>query len=644
MRYCKPRLIVAISILFGVNTVFGSQDSIGPNGIHSNVLSLTGNGVEIGQVEIGRPGDPNFDTGSPTLFNTTVDPAMVYNREFVNFQATANRAAEITPHAVDVAGIMISTDGTATGVAPEADLYSVAIRPDGIGGIEGVYSQAAESAQFLATLSGHDISIINLSFLTAGGMTGANGADGKSKLTSFFDWSAGQHDVLYVAAGYESGGSGVVPSDNFNGITVGASDKDGGVYRRVGVANSFIYDAVGNRSLIDIIAPSRDVEVARQNNAVMSIGAMGGTSFAAPHVAGTAALLRQHAQNQIQASAPRFGANALHHEVAKAVILNSADKLIDNGTVMVDGNTVPQGGLLGMERTVLKQDGVSTWLDSDAFDDFAPGTGGIFFDGGAFALDTEMGAGHLNAKRAVQQFIPGEYEADTTPVPPIGWDFGTTSGTNDINKYAFNQQMTAGDFISVTLAWDRKVEFDIDNSPTMEFNSGDTFKPYTIDDPNADDVISDLQLYLVPSGSFTISDAVALSVGEGTVQHIFFPIPTTDTYEIWVRQLDDDAGAQDYGLAWWYGVAPLPVVQGDFDSDGDVDGADFLAWQRGNSPTPLSASDLADWQTGYGGGSLTVANVAVPEPKSVCLLATVSVLGLRRRWQDCATRRVLRIV
>jgi hypothetical protein len=46
-----------------------------------------------------------------------------------------------------------------------------------------------------------------------------------------------------------------------------------------------------------------------------------------------------------------------------------------------------------------------------------------------------------------------------------------------------------------------------------------------------------------------------------------------------------------------FNVAALP---GDFDGNGNVDGRDFLAWQRGGSPTPLSSSDLADWQENYG--------------------------------------------
>ncbi len=66
---------------------------------------------------------------------------------------------------------------------------------------------------------------------------------------------------------------------------------------------------------------------------------------------------------------------------------------------------------------------------------------------------------------------------------------------------------------------------------------------------------------------------------------------------------------------------------GDFDFDGDVDGFDFLKWQRGESPNPLSPSDLADWQTNYGMPPLVTAVSLVPEPTSV-LLALCGLLGL----------------
>jgi hypothetical protein len=77
---------------------------------------------------------------------------------------------------------------------------------------------------------------------------------------------------------------------------------------------------------------------------------------------------------------------------------------------------------------------------------------------------------------------------------------------------------------------------------------------------------------------------------------------------------------------------------GDFDTDGDVDGADFLLWQRGGSPTPLSGSDLALWQANYGTGTLLAATsaAAVPEPASASLLIlSALVLVGRRRRKEC---------
>jgi len=59
---------------------------------------------------------------------------------------------------------------------------------------------------------------------------------------------------------------------------------------------------------------------------------------------------------------------------------------------------------------------------------------------------------------------------------------------------------------------------------------------------------------------------------------------------------------------------------GDFDSDDDVDGADFLAWQRGESPSSLSASDLAEWETNFGTVAAVTGIAAVPEPSAIVLL------------------------
>jgi hypothetical protein len=59
-------------------------------------------------------------------------------------------------------------------------------------------------------------------------------------------------------------------------------------------------------------------------------------------------------------------------------------------------------------------------------------------------------------------------------------------------------------------------------------------------------------------------------------------------------------------------------IPGDFDEDGDVDGRDFLLWQR--NPT---IGNLADWQSNYGEGGNLAAASAIPEPNSLLILAVL---------------------
>ena len=76
---------------------------------------------------------------------------------------------------------------------------------------------------------------------------------------------------------------------------------------------------------------------------------------------------------------------------------------------------------------------------------------------------------------------------------------------------------------------------------------------------------------------------------------------------------------------------------GDFDNDLDVDGRDFLLWQRGGSPNPLSSSDLAEWQAHYGTlGFSAISELsagAVPEPTGSALcLVSLALVATKRRF------------
>jgi hypothetical protein len=83
----------------------------------------------------------------------------------------------------------------------------------------------------------------------------------------------------------------------------------------------------------------------------------------------------------------------------------------------------------------------------------------------------------------------------------------------------------------------------------------------------------------------------------------------------------------------------------DFDDDGDIDGRDFLIWQRGfgligqNDNTlgdadfsgTIDGADLAIWQEQYGGTPPLIASVAVPEPAGILLLVPGIFAILTRR-------------
>jgi|GEM_PF-4632026 len=80
---------------------------------------------------------------------------------------------------------------------------------------------------------------------------------------------------------------------------------------------------------------------------------------------------------------------------------------------------------------------------------------------------------------------------------------------------------------------------------------------------------------------------------------------------------------------------------GDFNGDGDVDGNDFLVWQQGGSPDPLSGADLDDWKADFGSNPPAAATLsAVPEPSAVLqfmILGLVLASTSRRRFFGLST-------
>ncbi len=249
---------------------------------------------------------------------------------------------------------------------------------------------------------------------------------------------------------------------------------------------------------------------------------------------------------------------------------------------------------------------------------------------------------------------------EITPEPTVGWDFETTGGVNTETRYEIDTPLQTGNYISITLAWDRIVEFDNDQGAADRYDVHDTFEAYGAD--KLEDVVNDLGIFLVEQGE-DFSEAFSLNaysdgeVEQGTgynLEHLFYEIPTTGEYDIVIPHFDDSKAMplppQDYALAWWYGLAPaLPTsVAGDFNGDGNVNAADLVQWQgdfgiNGESDADNDGdSDGADflaWQRNFGVTALA-SSTAVPEP-ATWLLLSIGFCVVPHRYRSASRNNVL---
>lgn len=492
---------------------------------------MTGRKIAIGQVEIGRPSQFGLDK----VANADL-PVKVGQVFYLDEQPNPNQYVD--DHAANVASVMVSQDKTLTGVAPNATLFAAAVGP-----IRGRSGQPDEcfASQQVALSNGGDVRAINFSFgepLIRDPRPDAR-LDGNALLTQCIDWSQRVHDVLYVIAGNQGGGGIPIPTDNFNGINVAYSRQVDGQFVKVDFANlssepdfngprSQVPETnVGDRRSINLVAPGSQIAVINPDGDSRSVS---GTSFAAPHVTATIALLQEWVDRQIR-SAAGWGLEAREPMVMKAVLLNSADKLADQG----------DGLLLGMSRTLYDERN-QTWLQSDAYADQTR------------PLHAELGTGHLNATRALRQLQGGQWSA-AGPVAAIGWSFDTvesplppdlprTAMTQVYRDYVIEGPLVGGSYLSATLVWERLVTLNDENGNGV-FDLAESF---------TDRGINNLDLYLMRADDTDIADSIWSSVSQvDSVEHIFAQIPDTGRYKLRVlyRQQVQDELAQDYALAWW---------------------------------------------------------------------------------------------
>lgn len=517
--------------------VYSLSVSVGEAGIdaerlHEAPYSLMGGKIAIGQVEIGRPA--RFGLDKEAVRNLLVNVSQLFH---VDKLAVADDYVD--QHATNVASVMISQDKFLTGVAPDARLYSSAV------GFVERSGQAQEclASQTVAMQNGEDVRAINFSF----GESLVNDPrpdavlDGNALLTQCVDWSSSTHDVLYVIAGNQGRGGIPIPTDNYNGINVTNSKQVNGVFRKIdfsslGSEPTLVIGRdpssesnVGTRRSISLVAPGTAIQMINPDGSRTEAT---GTSFAAPHATATVALLQEFGDRQIFSGASNWSLDSRRHEVTKVVLLNSADKIQDEG----------DGLLLGMTRTTINQHN-RDWLTSDAYTDET------------LPLDSELGTGHLNAYRAVQQLSGGQQNPDAD-VSAIGWDYRQVGVDEDeapeYQDYVFAEPLQGGSYISATLAWDRLVNLNDTNDNGL-YDVGETFD---------DKGLNNLDIYLMKADDDRSSERIwSSSSSVDSVEHIFHQIPETGRYKLRVVYRDRvNTETQSYAIAWW--AAPVQTASG----------------------------------------------------------------------------------
>ncbi|MGF1512869.1 MAG: S8 family serine peptidase [Elainellaceae cyanobacterium] len=545
-------LAIAIPMVAPVVALVNSVGEAGIDALrlHQTPFNITGAKIAIGQVEIGRPARYRLDKIPQQ--NRVVRVDQVFRQDN---PPLANELVD--GHATNVASVMISQDKRLTGVAPDARLYSSAV-----GALRrGAQPEECLASQTVAQQNGGDVRAINFSFGEPLARDPRPEAmlDGDALLTQCIDWSSNEHGVLYVIAGNQGRGGIPIPTDLFNGLTVANSVQVDGAFTKVDFSSlgsepeviigrrEELESNVGPRRSISLVAPGSNLTMVNPDGSTIRAS---GTSFAAPHVTATVALLQEYGDRQLQQNRPDWSLDSRNPQVAKAVMLNAADKIEDDSS----------GQYLGMSRT-LRTPRNQTWLDSDAYlDDTRP-------------LSADLGTGHLNAYRAYEQFSAGQQppsgrSPDGTlgdPVSAQGWDYRTVAeddaedetGMPAYRDYVIDESLQAGSFVSITLAWSRKVTLN-DLDENSQYDLGESFENHGL---------NDLNLYLLPADEDDTDDSVWQSVSEvDSVEHIFQQIPETGRYKIRVvyeAQVND--AVQPYALAWWAapsdsGAAPSPEL------------------------------------------------------------------------------------
>jgi hypothetical protein len=233
----------------------------------------------------------------------------------------------------------------------------------------------------------------------------------------------------------------------------------------------------------------------------------------------------------------------------------------------------------------------------------------------AFALAASAHAGN------VQVNFSGGSGAPLTITLPQAVSFTVTNDTpGAVVDFVFQG---VGNFIGGSALVSGSLSYTTNGGSPLAINIAGTFPLGVV-------TTNDLSLFRNSSPGVGQGDVLLLSSGSVTTNaNITAAAPPSGLYSAIFVDVN--------GVQLGVGVGAAVGRAGDFDLDQDVDGADFLKWQRGESPTPLSSGDLTDWRTNFGATSLGAASHAVPEPSTATLIIIMAVASRCRRSTSSRT-------
>ena len=504
--------------------------------------TLTGAGINIGQIEDGAPLDTHISLVGKVVTQGGI-PA-------------ANNAA--INHATGVAALLVgkrkAAGGNFQGVATGAKLWSSPLGPAGASTNEATLLNAMKAAVDWQ-LTAPRTSVVNMSW----GVFWNEPAALRNGVNRIVDW-AGSRGQLYVAAAGNQGqnagtggnntGNLANPGDSYNTLTVGNLDGPG--WTRIRPTSSV--SEIGKRLSVDICAPGTDINSAG-NAANNTYKTWTGTSFATPITVGVVALLQEHG------GAKGFSTDA---RVMRAVIMNSADKTVEN-------------------RAGVRWDRQ--------------------FAAGAKLMSNETGAGGLDAMEAYNQYNAGQNKPNliglTVTGNPLvkatGWDVATVNGKGDTksNDYLTAPQLRKGTFLTSTLVWNRDVDASDADVTKWTYKDLAGMNLAIARSGNIKDIVSLSNYGEKAAGG---EDDAA----KGTTQHNVTKLDTRDQY--WLRaylRTTSPVATITYGIAWrGFAMDDHTVTSFNGGFDGDRGAYRDNGWFQANNAITYGQAVREAWMPG----------------------------------------------